>query len=352
MRFQLLPLPTVALNLRPQQFLNALETEALPRAILFHGDEPLQIRECLDALRECASKQGLAERCILHGDAKFDWRELDASTDSLSLFAERRLFEVHLSARPGAKGAETLLRHVQGSGDDVIAVLSPRLDASAQRTAWFKKLQEVLPCVGFYDVAIGELPRWLQERCRRLGLEPSRAACELLAERTEGNLLAAAQEVDKLVLLCGRGVVDTDDVLFAGGDSARYSAFDLVDAALSGEGARALRILRALRGEGMEIPPLLGSVTWMLRSLCRLAEYERSGRAVDAALRGAEFAALRRRRAAVQRAMHRSGPAQLYGILRQAKRIDEVYKGRSPGDPWLLLERACLALAGHSEFNR
>jgi DNA polymerase III subunit delta len=335
------------LNQRPEQFAAALE-RGLPSAVLLHGDEPLQLRECLDALRRRALVDGYTERLVVHGEAKFDWASLSAETDSLSLFAERRLFEVHLTVRPGADGAAAIERHANGNGDDALVVICPRLDAAAQRTAWFKRVARAAEIVAFFEVTIGELPRWLSERFQAKGLQATGDACELLAERTEGNLLAAAQEVEKLVLLAQGSDVDVDAILDAGGNSARFNAFDLVGAAMDGDGARTVRVLRALREGGLEVPPLLGSITWTLRNLCAVAEAASGGQSVDSVLRAPQFGGLRRRGASIRAVIERHSRRQLYGYLRAATSIDRTSKGREAGDPWAGMERLCLSIAGNS----
>ena len=201
-------------------------------------------------------------------------------------------------------------------------------------------------CVAIQAVQPNALPRWLSERFARAGISASREACELLAERTEGNLLAAAQEVDKLVLLSeGADLVDIDAITSAAADSARFNAFDLVDAAVDGDAPRVVRVLGALRAEGMELPPL-GSVTWMIRNLLSVSQEVRRGKPLDAVLNQGPYRQLGRRGAGVRRVVSHLGSEGVASLLAAAHQVDRSIKGQSVDEPWSALERMCLELAG------
>ena len=333
------------LAVNASQFLSGLSRQ-LPSVTLLHGDEPLQLGECLDALRAAARDQGVNERISFDASTGFDWNDLGASADNFSLFAERRLFEVRLSGRPGADGASAAERMAQGA-NDLLVIVCPRLEGQAMRTAWFKKLDAVATSVAIQAVQPNALPRWLSERFARAGISASREACELLAERTEGNLLAAAQEVDKLALISeGAELVDVDAITSAAADSARFSAFDLVDAAVDGDAPRVVRVLGALRAEGMELPPLLGSVTWMIRNLLSVSQEVRRGKPLDAVLNQGPYRQLGRRGAGVRRVVSHLGSEGVANLLAAAHQVDRSIKGQSVDEPWSALERMCLELAG------
>jgi DNA polymerase-3 subunit delta len=331
---------------RPDEFI-ANVGKALPAITLIHGDEPFQASECLDALREHARSNGISERLSFDASTGFDWLELEASADNLSLFAERRLFEVRLSGRPGVDGAKAVERLAGAGGQDLLVLVCPLLDRKATGTAWFKRVAALATVVGVQPVPPGQMPAWLKRRFASRGIAVTDDACALLAERTEGNLLAAAQEVDKLSLLLPEGApADADTVLQAAGDSARYNAFDLVDAAVDGDAPRVVRVLAGLRGEGVELPPLLGSVAWMLRNLWGVSERVARGEPIENVLRRREYFVLSRRGAGVRAVVQRQGRDGLADCMRRAQRVDRAIKGRSPDDPWAGLERLCLDLAG------
>jgi DNA polymerase III subunit delta len=332
--------------MNPSQFLSQLE-RGLPAVTLLHGDEPLQLGECLDALRAGARREGISERLTFDASVGFDWLDLGASADNFSLFAERRLFEVRLPGRPGAEGAQAAERIAAGDGADILVIVCPKLDGKATNTAWFRKIDAVATCVGVMPIPAAALPRWLQGRFKQAGVDADVAACELLAERTEGNLLAAVQEVDKLILLAPEGTsVDAELVLGAASNNARFNAFDLVDSAVDGDAVRVVRILGALRGEGVELPPLLGSVTWMVRLLWAVANEASGGRPVGAVLQGGAYRQLSRRVPGVERVIRALGRDGLSDTLRAAQEVDRAIKGRSADEPWAALERICLSLAG------
>lgn len=332
--------------MRPDQFRAAL-ARGLPAVTLIHGDEPFQMGECLDMLRSAARAGGIAERLVFDATTGFDWLELGNSADSLSLFAERRLFEVRLTGRPSADGAQAAERIAAAGGDDLLVMTCPKLDRKATATAWFKRLDAVASVVAVSTVAIPEMPAWVKQRFAGANIEATEDACQLLAERTEGNLLACAQEVDKLSLLLSPGEpVDARAIERSSSDSARFDSFDLVDAAVDGDAARAVRVLTGLRAEGMELPPLLGSLAWMVRMLANVAERESRGESMQQVLRNGQFMALRRRERSVRRVVSTLGASGLADCLRLAEGIDRSVKGRSDEDPWCRIERLCLLLAG------
>ena len=208
-----------------------------------------------------------------------------------------------------------------------------------------QKLDAVATCVAIQAVQPNALPRWLSERFARAGISASREACELLAERTEGNLLAAAQEVDKLVLLSeGADLVDIDAITSAAADSARFNAFDLVDAAVDGD-ARASCVSSRRYGQKVWSFRRFGSVTWMIRNLLsvsqevrrvsrwtRCSTKDRTGNSGDAER--------------VRRVVSHLGSEGVASLLAAAHQVDRSIKGQSVDEPWSALERMCLELAG------
>ncbi|HET7757796.1 MAG TPA: DNA polymerase III subunit delta, partial [Steroidobacteraceae bacterium] len=229
---------------------------------LISGDEPLLTGEAADAVRERARAAGFSEREVYFPERAPDWQELRGAARALSLFGSRRLLEIRLSSpRPGPAGNAALLSLLEAPGPDTLfLVLSPRLDRDAQGAEWVRAAEQRGAWVPVWPVDPARLVAWLRARARRLGIEAGDAALELLAERTEGNLLAAHQELGKLALLAGAAPVTPATVLASVADSARFDVLQLADAALAGEPARALRVLAGLRAEGTE--PTL--VLWAL----------------------------------------------------------------------------------------
>ena len=293
-------------------------------AYLVSGDEPLLAAEAADAVRARARQAGFTEREVHFIERAADWDEVRASAANLSLFAARRVVEIRLaSARPGAAGNSALIALLEAHDPDTLfLILAPRLDRDAQAADWVRALEAHGAWVQIWPVDPRRLVAWLKGRCRRLKLEASDEALELLAARTEGNLLAAHQELTKLTLLAPGGRVTPDAVLASVADSARFDVFRLGEAVLSGETARALRVLAGLRAEGTE--PTL--VLWALSRALRDVWSARGG--------GKPPAWQQRHRAALEQALQRASRLPFAALAVRAARADRMIKGRVAGDAW------------------
>ena len=319
------------------------------------GDEPLQREESLDAIRTAARDAGFTERIVLHAETGFDWSELQIHAASLSLFAERKLIDLRLpGGSPGKDGGPVLSQYAADPPPDTVLLMScQRLERRSTAAKWFKAMEGAGDVIEVFPVRTRDLPRWIADRGTSRGVAFERHAAEALAERSEGNLLACAQEIDKLRLLVDGRTVTVDDVMGTVADSARFGTFDLVDPALEGDGARVVRILHILREEGVEPIHILGSLTWAIRGVCGIAAELERGARLDDVLRGG-FGAWWRRKHLLQRAiarMPRRGWVRLLGI---AEGIDRILKGAparsgalvrwSRDDGWAALERLALAM--------
>jgi DNA polymerase III subunit delta len=303
-------------------------------AYLISGDEPLLTGEAADAVRERARTAGFTEREVHFIERAADWDAVRASAANLSLFGARRVLEIRLpTPRPGVAGNATLLALTQGADPDtLLLVLAPRLDREAQGAEWVRALEARGGMLQVWPVDPGRLTGWLRSRSAKLGLEVDREALELLAARTEGNLLAAQQELTKLALL-GTRQVTAATVLAGVADSARFDVFALSDAALAGDSARALRILCGLRAEGVEATLALWALTRALRELWNA----RSG--------GARPPTWQRQSAALAAALERAPRLSFVALARRAARAERIIKGRVSGDAWdelaLLVAQLC-----------
>lgn len=191
------------------------------------GDEPFQVGEACQLIREQARAQGVTEREVFHVDRSFDWNQLTASAGAMSLFAERKLIEVQLpTGKPGDAGAKALVAYAeQAAEENILLVISGKLEAAQQRSKWYKALDKVGAMLAIWPIDAAQLPQWIRQRLQLRGLKPTPEAVALLADRVEGNLLAADQEMEKLLLLNGAGDVDAEQVMEAVSDSARFDAF-------------------------------------------------------------------------------------------------------------------------------
>jgi DNA polymerase-3 subunit delta len=314
--------------------------EALASAWLIAGDEPLLVGEAADAIRARARGAGFTGRELFTTDRAFDWSELLASCQSLSLFSERRIIEVRMpSPRPGKEGGAALAKLAANPPPDtLLLVMTTRPEGETYSTAWFKAFERLGNVVLAWPVEIARLPRWITERAARHGLTIDADGAALLAERVEGNLLAAHQEIEKLALLHPRGRLTVEDVQAAVANSARYDVFQLGEAALEGDAARSLRILEGLRAEGAEAPLVLWAICRELRGLA-------ATRANPGAKQGYGPQA-ERRGALLRRAAARTAGQPLEPLFVSAALADRQIKGQGRGDPWTSLTGIVAALAG------
>ena len=338
------------MRVRPEQLAAHLRKTLAPLYLVF-GEETLLAQESADALRAAARERGHAERECLTVDAGFDWNALRQLAASPSLFANRRLLELRLgNAKPGDAGAKALSEYAaRPAADAVLLVTAGKLDWNIQKSRWFAALDATGVVVPAAPVESGQLPAWIERRLRERGLKPTPEAVLLLSERVEGNLLAAAQEIEKLALLAGDQPLTVDRVLAAVGDSARYSIYDFVDAALRGQPERVARILNGLRGEGVE--PVLAN--WalhrelrVLNALAFARDQRQPPETVFAAFAARKEIVWDKRKPSLLQALQRLTLVDCRSLLATCARTDRAIKGIEPGSPWDSLLMAGLRLAG------
>jgi len=302
-----------------------LEKQLLP-AYLVSGDDPLLTSEAADAIRARARAAGFTERETHFLERGADWNDVRASANNLSLFAERRIVEIRMpSAKPGTTGGAALIALLESKDTDrLLLITTPKLDRDAQGADWVRAVDTNGAWVQVWPVDAAKIIGWLRTRCRRLKLNADDNALELLAERTEGNLLAAHQELEKLRLLARGDRVTAEDVLSSVADSARFDVFQLGECALSGDAARTLRILDGLRAEGVEPVLVLWSLSKSVRDLWAAVSAPPGGRA----------RAWPRQTAALEKGQRRAGQLSFPRLNARAVRADRMIKGRQAGDAW------------------
>jgi DNA polymerase-3 subunit delta len=316
----------------------------LPAVVLIAGDEPLQREESADAIRAVARAQGYTDREVFVAERSFDWDALLTAGASLSLFASKRILELRLpTAKPGTKGAEALGEYAKDPAPDTLlmVIAEDKLDGNP---VWAQALERAGLMVQVWPVPPAEVPAWVRQRLKTRGFEATPDAVTLIAGRVEGNLLAAAQEVDKLALLREPGTLDAEAVAEAVADSARYDAFKLVDAALVGDLPRTVRVLEGLKAEGEEPMLVLGALLRQLKELASLALEIEAGAPPQRALAGI----WERRRPLVQAALKRRKALGWQRLLKRALRADRVLKGRAQGRPWDELLELTRLMAGNA----
>ena len=319
-----------------------LSSEDLPRHLsrelaplyVIHGEALLLSIEAADAIRIAARKEGFEEREVLTVEQGFKWAELRNSAQSLSLFSSRKLVELRIpTGKPGVEGAQAIQEYCgQLNADTVTIVTFPKLDKTGQSSKWFTALAEQGVVISVEDIALNALPDWIAGRLQRQGQSTDRDTLRFLAERVEGNLLAAFQEIQKLALLFPSGPLTFEQVKDAVMDVARYDVFKLSEAMLTGDAARYAHILEGLRAEGEATVLILWAVAEDIRALAKVSRAMQAGGNLANALRDARVWGPRQK--LVERAVRRFKPAIAERALRQAAQVDKIIKGLRPGDVW------------------
>ena len=307
---------------------------------LVSGDDPLLVGEASDAIRAAARAAGYTERTVFFIDRTFDWDELRQAAQSLSLFAERRLFELRMPSGKPDKGAAALIDIATRPPPDLVClVVTDKLDRKAGDIPWVRAVEQNGVWVPIWPVATAALPGWLRGRAGALHVDMEPAAAQLIVDRVEGNLLAAKQELEKLALLTDGKPITAELVLRSVGDSARYDVTQLGSAVAGGEAERALRILLGLKSEGVEPTLILWALTrelrglWQARERRRLHSNARGGSWNQAATPSSE-------------ALARLGKMPLAQLLRQAHLTDRILKGLAGGDAWTAVTGLAAGMAG------
>ncbi|WP_312763036.1 DNA polymerase III subunit delta [Stutzerimonas balearica] len=343
------------MKLSPAQLAKHLQGSLAPIYVVC-GDEHLLCQEACDAIRQATRGQGFSERQVFNVETGFDWGQLIEAGASLSLFAEKRLIELRIpNGKPGDKGAAALLDYLARPAEDTVLLISlPKLDGSTQKTKWAKALIDGkdVQFVQIWPVDAAQLPQWIRQRLAQAGLAADQEAVEMIAARVEGNLLAAAQEIEKLKLLAEGGQINAETVQAAVADSARYDVFGLIDACLHGHASHALHMLEGLRGEGIEPPVILWALARELRLLAGIAQQYAQGLPLEKAFAQARPPVWDKRRPLVSKALQRHSAQRWNQLLMDAQRIDAQIKGQAEGNPWTGLADLCLQLAGTRILTR
>jgi DNA polymerase-3 subunit delta len=345
------------MQLRPDQLTAAL-ARGLKPLYTIHGDEPLLAQELGDLIRAAALAAGYSERKVFSvSGAHFDWSGLLGASQAMSLFAERQLIEIRIpGGKPGKDGSEALQRYCETLSNDVVTVIHlPRLDRQQQGSAWFATIDAAGVSVRVESVERKALPQWIAQRLAAQGqrVQEGDAGAQTLAffaDRVEGNLLAAHQELQKIALLYPRGELSFEQIEAAVLNVARYDVFKLGEAVLAGQTARVLRMLDGLRAEG-EAPVL---VHWTLaediRALKRAKDAVAQGKPLPLALREARVWGAKER--LFERLVPLLSDHTLAHWVESASVCDGLIKGLKhphwPLDAWDGLKRLALMVTQHT----
>ena len=316
-----------------------------------HGDEPLLVQEAADAIRAAARTQGYTERTShTVAGAHFDWSEVLAAGGSLSLFADKQIVEVRIpSGKPGKDGSvalQALAQSAEGNDSTLTLVLLPRLDKATRTGAWFAALESGGVSIQLDPVERHALPQWIAQRLQQQGQrveagDMGQRTLQFFADRVEGNLLAAHQEIQKLALLYPAGELRQEQVEAAVLNVARYDVFKLSDAVLGGQVQRVQRMLDGLQAEGEAEVLVHWALAEDIRALKRVTDALRAGRPMPVALRENRIWGPKERH--FERIAPRVSPAAVARLLRSAHTVDGIVKGLKvpdwPADGWQALRR-------------
>ncbi|HET9652253.1 MAG TPA: DNA polymerase III subunit delta [Usitatibacter sp.] len=302
-----------------------------------HGPEALLALEAADRIREAARKAGCTEREVFFAEPGADWNRLGASAANLSLFASKRLVEIRIpTGKPGAEGGRAIEAWcAKLPPEDVTLVLLPELEWQQMKSNWFNALDANGVVVEAKPVSRDELPQWLAERLGRQGQRASVETLEWLADRVEGNLLAAKQEVEKLALLLPAGEIGLDSIRDAVTDVSRFERDQLLEAIHAGDAGRIARVVECLEAEGEPLPLLLWQLAEELRLMMAMSAGQRPRRFLTPD-----------RSSALQQTARRHTAASFDRELLRAHRIDRMIKGVETGDPWDGVIELALGIAG------
>lgn len=333
------------MNIRFEQ-LEADLKQALRPCYLVSGDEPLLVQEACDKIRTAARQAGYSERDIHQVDAQYNWEELLATSHTLSLFADKKIIELRLNnGKPGDQGSKALQAYCDDqTSENLLLVITPKIDKNTQKSKWFKALDSSGAYVAVWPVDHQQLPRWIARRMHQCGLQADREAISLLADLVDGNLLAAAQEIEKLTLVCNQGKVDCETIRASVCDSSRFNVFNLVDTALQGDLAHTQKIVSGLRAEGVEPGAIIWALSREVRQLAAIAQLVEKGQSVQQAMR--QFRVWSNRQQLTGSALGRLNTNQLNTLITELAHADQIMKGISKGNIWDQLESVALTLAG------
>ena len=322
-----------------------------------HGDEALLVQEAADAIRAEARTQGFTERSVhVVAGAHFDWSVVLAAGGSMSLFAERQILEIRIpSGKPGKEGSpmiQQLAQSAQGNDSTLTLFVLPRLDSATKKGAWFGALEQFGVSLQIDSLDRAQLPQWIAQRLKMQDQSVSpgqegQNCLQFFADRVEGNLLAAHQEIQKLGLLYPTGELTQAQVEGAVLNVARYDVFKLSEAVLSGQIARVQRMLDGLQAEGEAAVLVHYALAEDIRALKRVKDAMAEGRPLPMALREQRIWGVREK--LFERVLPKLTASRLAQLLQNAHQVDGIVKGLKvadwPTDPWQALQRLALRVS-------
>ena len=332
------------MRIKPEQLSAALQKGLMP-VYFITGDEPLQLGEMADAVRKAAKKAGFESREIISAETGFEWNQLAFSADSLSIFADKKIIDLRLpSGTPGTEGAKALIAYCDRLPDDTLLLITAgKVASGAFKTRWLEALEKKGVVIQVWPLEGQDLIRWLQQRMLQRGLNAETDGLRILASRIEGNLLAAAQEIEKLYVLYGTGNLSNQQIFDVVADSSRYDVFKLMDSVLSSNVNRIFKVLSGLRAEGIAAPIVLWALTREARVLIKIKLALSQGQNREVVFKNNQI--WDKRKQLVSNALNRLNDSDLNSILVLSAKADRQIKGQQQGDAWESLLAICLMFA-------
>jgi len=334
-----------------EQLATQLQQSSVPVFFLF-GEELMLLEETADQIRQHLKQQGITDRKVWHVEGRFDWSQIKWHEQTMSLFDEQKLVEIRLpSGSPGKEGGEVLRQFVNNPPEDTtLLIISGKVDSRSQKSKWFTELDKIGLTVPVWPVDINQLPRWISQRGKQRGLTIAQQTAILIAERVEGNLFAAAQEIEKLSLLCSDGNVTEQIVLDSVADNAKFQAFGLMDTVMQGQTDKILRMINQIKAEGSDILAIFSAVSWSLHRLVNMSVQLDQGQQLEQVFRAQKPPVWDKAKPMTRQALQRHSASRWQRFLIQLADIDQAAKGNSAADPWSLLETLCLNVAGIDDY--
>lgn len=336
--------------LKAEQLSSALARNLAP-IYFVSGDEPLQVGEAADAIRLAAKNAGYENRELFTVDAHFSWMDFLQAADSMSIFSDKKIIDLRLpSGKPGMEGSKALIKYCDRLPEDTLLLITAsKLDKSAKKSKWVTTLEKHGVVIQVWPLEGTDLVRWIQQRMQLRGLSSNKQGLGLIASRVEGNLLAANQEIEKLYVLYGQGVLTEQQIQEVVADASRYDVFNLVTAALTGRVDRVNKILLGVRQEGVAAPVVLWALTREIRSLLGIQQQLEAGQPRNSVFM--KHQVWDKRQKLVSHALTRLSRQGLLNALLLATKTDRQIKGEQRGDCWESLLEICLILAGNTIYT-
>jgi DNA polymerase-3 subunit delta len=328
------------MRLKADQLYGALQKSLAP-VYLISGDEPLQLAEAADSIRHSVRQNGYTSREVIAIENGGEWHQLTAEAGALSIFSDKKLIDLRLPSSKLGEGGKVLLEYGKNPPEDTILLITmAKLEAAALKSQWFQTLDNIGVMVQIWPLQGTDLQNWLKRRAENKGMKMEVDALKSLLSRIEGNLLAAAQEVEKLYILYGQTVITKamvdDDVA----DNSRFDVFKLVDALLLGKINRAIKILNGLKVDGIAEPVVLWAISREARNLFHIRSEHKFGKHSGAVLKNSYVPD--KQKQAQQQALSRLKDHDLQSIILLCNETDRQIKGQATGDSWESLFTLCM----------